>query len=332
MLPLFFQPLRDQLYSPAELFKGFVESRPESFAETVDFRIFRQYVEAGRYAPRDYFMAMMQAVHDNAIREATPDYLKSVSAKSSVAFMGGHDLARDNPVYAETAYLARALACRGFLPISGGGPGAMEATHLGALHRNASPAALSRGLRELGRMPEIPPKLQNIVAPDGSVDRGLARRAHAWVLPAYRIRRRILNPGESLAIPTWLYGHEPTTVLATRIAKYFQNSIREDRLLAVATHGAIYVEGWAGTLQEIFQDATQNYYRVLGDFSPMILFGTRQWCETLPVVAILKRLFKPEDFGRYVCVTDDPATVLEFIGQHGRKETPSQRVSRRGRP
>src|ERR1017187_8813898 len=328
MLPLLFQPLRDRLYTAHELFAGFVESRPESYAETVDFRIYLQYVAAGRYAPTDYFTAMMEAVHDNAIRGATQDYLKSTSTKAAVAFMGGHDLPRNHPVYAKVAFLARELARRSFLPISGVGPGAMEATHLGALHQHAAPAALSRALKELGRLPEIPTTLQNIVAPDGTIDRRLVKQAHAWLRPAYRIRRRIKHPGESLAIPTWLYGHEPTTALATQVAKYFQNSVREDRLLAVATHGVIYVEGRAGTLQEIFQDAAQNYYRVLGDFSPMIFFGTRQWLETLPVIPLLKQLFKPEDFERYVCVTDEPATILEFLSQHGRAETPLKRMVR----
>ena len=204
----------------------------------------------------------------------------------------------------------------------------MEATHLGALNQNTTLAALTRALTELGRFPEIPSNLQNIVARDGTIDRRLVKKAHAWLLPAYRIRRRIKNPGESLAIPTWLYGHEATTVLATQIAKYFQNSVREDRLLAVATHGVIYVEGRAGTLQEIFQDAAQNFYRVLGDFSPMIFFGTRQWTETLPVVPVLKKLFKAADFERYVCVTDEPETILKFLGEHNRQETPAQRMIR----
>src|SRR5476649_2015332 len=195
MLPLHFQPLRDRLYSFDELFTGFVASRPDSYAETVDFRIYLQYVTAGRYEPTDYFTAMMEAVHDNAIREATQDYLKSASTKAAVAFMGGHDLPRNHPVYVQVAFLARELARRRFLPVSGGGPGAMEATHLGALHRNATPAALTRALEELGRFPEIPSNLQNIVARDGTIDRRLVQQAHAWLLPAYRIRHRMKNPG-----------------------------------------------------------------------------------------------------------------------------------------
>lgn len=99
---------------------------------------------------------------------------------------------------------------------------------------------------------------------------------------------------------------EPITPFAEHIAKYFQNSIREDGLLALATHGVIYVEGGAGTLQEIFQDACQNYYHSFpqgsngsGYFSPMIFFGdfwndSSHWGSQ--VGPLLKTLFakKPE--------------------------------------
>jgi predicted Rossmann-fold nucleotide-binding protein len=324
-----FEPLRDQLYSPDELLTGFSESRPRSYAESLDFRIYRQYVAAGSYSPTDYGMALMEVVHDNSIRQATQSWLKKVSARAAVAFMGGHDLPRDSAAYETIAFLSQDLARRGYLPISGGGPGAMEATHLGALHQNASAGELTRSLRELSRVPALPRNLQKIVLPNGTIDQRLTKRAYAWLTLANRIRRRIKNPGESLAIPTWLYGHEPTTVFATQIAKYFQNSVREDRLLAIATHGAIYFEGHAGTVQEIFQDAAQNYYRISGDFSPMIFFGTRQWSQRLPVVAVLKNLFKPRDFERHVCVTSQPSVVVEFLSRHGRSETPSQRLLRR---
>ena len=328
MLPLTFQPLRDQLYTYDELFKGFVVSRPDSYGETLDFRIFRQYVSSGRFAPTDYFVAMMEAVHDNSIRGATQDYLNLEPTKAAVAFMGGHDLSRRERVYAQVAHLSRKLARAGYLPVSGGGPGAMEATHLGALHKNATAKSLEKALKKLRRVPNIPKNLNDMVAADGTIDQSLVRKAHDWILPAYQIRRRIRNPGESLALPTWLYGHEPTTVLATRIAKYFQNSIREDRLLSVATHGVIYVEGKAGTLQEIFQDAVINYYRVLDFFSPMIFLGRKQWTETFPVVQVLQKLFKPEDFKKFVCVTDEPDDVLRFLRTVRTKDTPSKRLVR----
>src|SRR6185295_2615700 len=101
----------------------------------------------------------------------------------------------------------------------------------------------------------------------------------------------------SLGVPTWLYGHEPTTPLATHIAKYFQNSVREDGLVTIAKSGIVYSEGSAGTVQEIFQDASQNYY---GDaFYPMVFLsapGTDYWSRTLPVRPLIEALLgkKPD--------------------------------------
>jgi hypothetical protein len=95
---------------------------------------------------------------------------------------------------------------------------------------------------------------------------------HAWIIPAWRLSQTA--HGESLALPTWYYGHEPSTLFATHIAKYFQNSIREDGLITLAAHGIVFASGKAGTQQEIFQDSVRNYYRSAADpFSPMVFFG-----------------------------------------------------------
>ena len=97
--------------------------------------------------------------------------------------------------------------------------------------------------------------------------------------PAYQIANAITSPYDSLGIPTWHDGHEPTTPLATHIGKYFQNSIREDGLLALAKQGIVYAEGKAGTIQEIFQDGAQNYYKTFEYFSPMVLLSVKYWTE-----------------------------------------------------
>jgi predicted Rossmann-fold nucleotide-binding protein len=325
--PFVFRPLRETLYSPEELAAGFDPARPASYAEMMDFRIYRQYIAAGRSQPDDYFTAMMQALHDNSITLATHEYLAESSAKA-VGIMGGHELARGSAAYQKIARLAYQLARRGFTLLSGGGPGAMEATHLGALLRHGSPQDLEEAIALLATQPLLPDNLQNVIGPGGAVDDALVVAAHAWTLPAARIMMRIKNPGESVAIPTWLYGHEPTTLLATHIAKYFQNSIREDGLLAVATHGVIYSEGGAGTLQEIFQDANQNFYRVFGNFSPMTFYGVDYWTRQIPAVAVLQALFKPDDFAQRVLVTDDPDQIIQFLTHHDESQTPSQRLGR----
>ncbi len=83
----------------------------------------------------------------------------------------------------------------------------------------------------------------------------------AWVASAYAIRERwpVADAGTSLSIPTWFYGHEPSNLFATGIAKYFANALREDTLLHRCRGGIVYLPGKAGTVQEIFQAVTENF-------------------------------------------------------------------------
>lgn len=77
----------------------------------------------------------------------------------------------------------------------------------------------------------------------------------------------------SLAIPTWLYGAEPTMPFATHYAKYFQNSLREEALINNSRAGIVYGRGGGGTMREIFQDVERNYYAPTSDqVTPMVFF------------------------------------------------------------
>ena len=187
----------------------------------------------------------------------------------------------------------------------------MEAGHLGAALVNSRAADLDHALAQLKMQPVVP-VLANIVDSKGMVDSALVAQAEAWFKPSFELARSIHSPGESLAIPTWHYGHEPSTPFATHIAKYFQNSIREDGLLAIARQGIICMEGKAGTIQEIFQDSVHNYYQTFAQFSPMILFGVDYWTNSYPVVGVLQKLF-PAHFAKYVLVTDDVEAATKFI-------------------
>jgi predicted Rossmann-fold nucleotide-binding protein len=253
---------------------------------------------------------MMQALHDNAISEATTAYIEG---RQVAAIIGDHALARDSDAYRDAALLARRLTRSGILVCTGGGPGAMEAGHLGAALANSSDSDLDHALALLKPQPVVP-WLAKIVGTDGVVDVSLAAQAFAWFKPSFELAVSIRSPGESLAIPTWGYGHEPPTPFATHIAKYFQNIVREDGLLAIAKQGIICMAGRAGTIQEIFQDAALNYYRTSGPLSPMVIFGVEYWTETNPVVDVLKSLFGA-DFARSMLVTDNVQAAAEFIEQ-----------------
>ncbi len=300
-------PLRETLYTPADLFAGFDPHEPTSFARTADFAIYRAFVQpaAGSSPSR-----MMQALHDHGIAQAV-DAL--VAGRRVAAIMGGHRLPRDGAAYRDVVRLARRLARADLLVCTGGGPGAMEAGHLGVALAQHDDARLDSALETLRAAPATVPELRGIVSADGRIDEQLVQRAHAWFRPAYELAAQLGSALVSLAVPTWHYGHEPSTPLATRIAKYFQNSIREDGLLAIAHQGIVFAPGRAGTLQEIFQDGAQNYYRSFGTFSPMVLLGVDYWTRRHPVVALLESLFERADFEARVLVTDDVEAAAAFI-------------------
>jgi len=307
--PLPFIPLRWSLYNHRDLFAGFVENEPESYGKTADFAIYEHYVRGGSAAP-DQFTGMMRALHDQSIYQALQPLL---AGHRVAAVMGSHAMPRSSVgPYATAARLARRLTRAGLLVCTGGGPGAMEAVHLGAALANSPDEALDEAFAQLARAAESP-NLKYIIRRDGAVDQALVKQAHAWFAPALGIAARLEKPGVSLGIPTWHYGHEPTTPFATHIAKFFQNSIREDGLLAVASQGIVFCPGRAGTIQEIFQDAAQNFYRSYGYFSPMVLLGTAYWRDTYPVIQLLQRLFSKDDFDKRVLLTDDPDHAAEFI-------------------
>jgi predicted Rossmann-fold nucleotide-binding protein len=303
-----YQPIPQRLYTGADLFHGFDASSVESWSKTMDFETYRHFVREGRGTPRNPYMGMMQALHDNAIGEATNALIKG---RRVAAIIGDHEMARNSASYRSAAMMSRRLTRKGILVCTGGGPGAMEAGHLGAMLARSDDADLDRALARLRSEPVVP-LLGSIVDPAGNIDQALAASAFSWFKPAFELAQSVREPGESLAIPTWGYGHEPPTPFATHIAKYFQNSIREDGLLAIARQGIICMAGKAGTIQEIFQDAAINYYRLAGTFSPMVLFGVEYWTRTYPVVGVLKSLFG-EQYAKSVLLTDDMDTAAGFI-------------------
>lgn len=305
-----FEPIRRSVYSPAELYDGFDPARPASWADTVDFRIYAEYQRHGGAVIADDYVATLRALHDSSMTQLAA---KVIEHHRVVAVMGGHRLVRGGRAYRQVAELGRALAAEGFLVTTGGGPGAMEASHLGAALVAEPEDRLWEAVEALRLAPVMPERLGRIVRDDGGVDPELAAAAHAWFTPLWEVATSIADPARSLSVPTWHYGHEPSTPLATDIGKLFQNAIREDGLLAIATHGVVYAPGSAGTLQEIFQDAAQNFYESYGDrSSPMVLLGTDYWTEEVPVVPVLRALFG-DRFEAIVHLTDDVGAALRFL-------------------
>ena len=267
---------RSALYSSMELYAGYDPADPTSFDNCFDSRVYRHYLEQGK-TTRNIRITLARSLHDHSISDAMHDFLSSYDERHIVGIMGGHGLLRTDDMYGKIARISKRLTELGYLMISGGGPGAMEATHLGAWFAGRSEEELDEALQILRVAPTF--------------------RDEGWLTTAFEvINRWPQQTFFSLGVPTWLYGHEPATPFATHIAKYFENSIREDGILTIAKGGIIYSPGSAGTLQEIFQDAVQNHYLSFGYASPMVFLGSDYWTNEIPIYPLLNEL---ADKGRY---------------------------------
>lgn len=260
-----FDPYRADLYTADELFAGLEE---KGYAGTPDAVMYEWYRRPESH--NDVFHTLLRSIHDDAMSDALTELL---DGKPVVGVMGGHALVRGGEGYAAAARLGRTLARDGLVVATGGGPGAMEAANLGAHLAPHRDSALDDAIAELAAVPTFA---------DGIGD---------WALAGFAVRRALWPEatGLTVGIPTFFYGHEPPNVFASHIAKYFANSIREDGLLARSTAGVVVLPGAAGTVQEIFQAATPNYYAT-GEGSPMVLVDRAHWTERLPAWPLLRQL------------------------------------------
>ncbi|MBQ9576379.1 MAG: hypothetical protein IJV11_05825 [Muribaculaceae bacterium] len=296
-----FDVTRKSLYSSAELYEGYCPDDESSYQSCYDYKIYQRYCSLGQHA-RNVKELLARALHDHCIHAALARFFKEYDHRRCVGILGGHALSRTDKMFGEIALLCQRLTREGFVMLSGGGPGAMEAAHLGAWMAEHTPQDLADAIKSM------------MIAP--------SYRDDGWLRTAFQVMKQYPQSRYvSLGIPTWLYGHEPSTPFATHIAKFFENSIREDNILTLAFGGTIYAPGSAGTLQEIFQEAVQDHYLSYGFASPMIFLGKRFWTKEIPVYPLLEHLMKT---GKYknllLTLTDDideaVATLHQFSQQH----------------
>lgn len=296
---------RARLYMADELFTGFEPDDPASgWTATLDHTIYQWCQSHGAAQPDSISESLAQRLHDHSIADSLD---RALVGRRPVAVMGGHAVLRRSAHFAQVARIARDLTVDEFTLLSGGGPGAMEATHLGAWMAGYEVADLDAALDVLAKRPAGSPEAGEYLDAD-------------WLHRAFAVRRRwpdgAANP--SIGIPTWAYGHEPPAAFAGQLAKYFANSAREEGLLALATHGVIFTPGSAGTVQEIFQDAAQNHYASYGPASPMVLLGSEYWTRELPVWDLLQALAARHDYRHLIVLTDDPAEAVGAIRTYER--------------
>ncbi|MFB7591508.1 LOG family protein [Streptomyces sp. NPDC056169] len=273
-----FAPYRAGLYSPEELYDGIADA---DYASTPDALAYAWF---GRTrADGDIFSSMLRSLHDDAVSDALDELLEGARV---VGVMGGHAMGRGTEAYAGAARLGRSLARSGLTVATGGGPGAMEAANLGAYLAPFPDEALPAALALLSAAPSFTPSVTE------------------WARAAFVVRARWPHGGDSVGIPTWFYGHEPPNAFAGRIAKYFANALREDGLLARSTAGVVFLPGAAGTVQEIFTNATPNYYGSLGAPTPMVLVDRAHWTDRLPAWPLLHALAADRPMAPRIALVD----------------------------
>jgi predicted Rossmann-fold nucleotide-binding protein len=296
-----FDPYRPLLYSPDELYgvvDGSVPGQPAgdrpAYDRSPDSLIYAwTRSPAGRTLTAD----LAATLHDHSVDGALDDVTDGLDPARIVGVMGGHALSRHDPAYAATARLGEGLARAGRTVVTGGGPGAMEAANLGA-YLSGWDDALPEALDLLAGAPDY------VAGADG------------WATAAFAVRDRWRGEraGQSLSIPTWFYGHEPTNVFGTQVAKYFANALREDTLLHRCRGGIVFAPGAAGTVQEIFQAANDRFYGLRGTASaPLVLLGGDHWTTALPAWPLLQALARDSPMARTVHVVDDVDEALALV-------------------
>jgi predicted Rossmann-fold nucleotide-binding protein len=275
---------RGDLYSPRELYDA------EPYPASLDARA---YGWAQEHHDEDALLA--QTLHDHAVDVALADWITH-ARRPLVGIMGGHAVARGEPDYADAARLAWSLGSS-LVMATGGGPGAMEAANLGAYLSGHPVDALDEAVEHLARVPSFRPSVG------------------AWSAAAFQVLDRFPGGAESLGIPTWHYGHEPPNPFATAIAKYFRNAPREAVLLQVCDAGIVFLPGSGGTVQEIFQDACENYYADESSVAPMVLVGSSYWTDDVPAWPLLKALGRGRVMEEHLHLVDTVDEAVELLSQ-----------------
>ncbi|WP_437101059.1 LOG family protein [Streptomyces kronopolitis] len=289
-----FDPYRGALYGPDELFARLVDTGYEATPDARTYDWFQRTKADG-----DIFASMLRSIHDDAVSDALDEDLAGARV---VGIMGGHALERGSAAYAGAARLGRRLARGGLTVATGGGPGAMEAANLGAYAAPFEDGMLDSALELLAKTPHFAPSVTD------------------WARAAFEIRRDWPDGGASVGIPTWFYGHEPPNAFASRIAKYFVNAVREDGLLARSRAGVVFLPGAAGTVQEVFDNATPNYYGSRGGPTPMVLVDRAHWTEHLPAWPLLRALAAERPMAARIALVDSVDEVPDTLARLGAEE------------
>jgi predicted Rossmann-fold nucleotide-binding protein len=284
-----FDPYRGALYGPDELYAGLGEDGYERTPDALTYAWARSTTADG-----DILASMLRSIHDDSVSDALDESLRGAKV---VGVMGGHAMERGTEAYEGAARLGRDLVRAGYTVATGGGPGAMEAANFGAYAAPYDDLMLGKALAVLAGVPSFRPSVGD------------------WASTAFEVRDRWPDGGPSYGLPTWFYGHEPPNAFASGIAKFFANATREDGLLSRCAGGVVFLPGAAGTVQEIFDAATPNYYSSRGVPVPMVLVDRAHWTTTLPAWPLLTALAAGRAMSPRIALVDSITEASVALGR-----------------
>ncbi len=326
-----FSAMPAELYGVRQLYEGYSPDDPDSLEKAFDTKIYNWTRDASGSETRVLELpeTIATRLHDTAIDRLVAAFLDAPHSRT-IGFMGGHGILRTAVTFRRIAEIARELRRRGFLIVTGGGPGLMEAANLGAFMAPFDDKDLTKAIGTLRAVPDY-------------------RSTKDWIRTAATARADLLGNWDAdapagsrnLGIPTWVYGFEPPNLFATSVAKYFYNSLREDGLVSVANGGLVFGKGDAGTVQEVFQNAVLNYYRKKTTApTPMVFYDIDFWnpspetdaaagapldSHRKPVFPLIRKLATEaqEPFDAALMLSNDPDNIVEFLSSANTVKAPT---------
>ena len=149
----------NRLYCADDLYRGYepssdAEADKESYNNCYDGRTYQYYLLMGKNA-KNVNEALARTLHDHGIHMALDAFLDGHDSRRCIGVMGGHAMLRTQPMYADIVMLSKRLTEEGFFMLTGGGPGAMEATHLGAWMAGRTRQEVEEALKMLAIAPRL---------------------------------------------------------------------------------------------------------------------------------------------------------------------------------